>query len=183
MTTVGHFSDARAIAPRTSLTSRIVVLTSTMMFSGGLLAAPATERASAAPSSMRAATDSDHLRTGDDVRGEARLAKRARRRPQPSPPPPAPATTPPDAPAPAAASQPPPPAPPPESPDGAPDEGGGGLEGRRSGPSRIEFDDRLIQGQTNKANAIYLFERRASELRSLVRPRQHYHKEIDESVR
>jgi hypothetical protein len=53
---------------------------------------------------------------------------------------------------------------------------------RRNGPSRIEFDDRLIQGQTNKANAIYLFERRASELRTLVRTRKDYHREIDESL-
>ena len=53
---------------------------------------------------------------------------------------------------------------------------------RRSGPSRIEFDDRLIQGQTNKANAIYLFERRASELRTLVKKRKHFHREIDESL-
>jgi hypothetical protein len=53
---------------------------------------------------------------------------------------------------------------------------------RQNGPSRIEFDDRLIQGQTNKANAIYLFERRASELRTLVKKRRHYHREIDETL-
>lgn len=52
----------------------------------------------------------------------------------------------------------------------------------RRGMARIEFDDRLIQGQTNKANAIYLFERRESALRSLLRKRTHFHEEIDETL-
>lgn len=50
------------------------------------------------------------------------------------------------------------------------------------GPSRIEFDERLIQGQTNKANAIYLFERRESALRSLLKKRTDFHEEIDEAL-
>jgi hypothetical protein len=54
--------------------------------------------------------------------------------------------------------------------------------GRRSGPTRIEFDDRLVQGQTNKANAIYLFERRESALRSLLKKRTHFHDAIDETL-
>ncbi len=54
--------------------------------------------------------------------------------------------------------------------------------GRRSGPARIEFDDRLVQGQTNKANAIYLFERRESALRSLLKKRTQFHDEIDETL-
>jgi hypothetical protein len=54
--------------------------------------------------------------------------------------------------------------------------------GRRGGPARIEFDDRLVQGQTNKANAIYLFERRESALRSLLKKRAHFHDEIDETL-
>lgn len=67
------------------------------------------------------------------------------------------------------------------------DAGGGGGDGGmtsevRRGMSRIEFDDRLIQGQTNKANAIYLFERRESALRSLLRKRTHFHEEIDETL-
>ena len=53
---------------------------------------------------------------------------------------------------------------------------------RRSGPSRIEFDDRLVQGQTNKANAIYLFERRESALRSLLKKRAEFHDQIDETL-
>jgi hypothetical protein len=52
----------------------------------------------------------------------------------------------------------------------------------RRGMGRIEFDDRLIQGQTNKANAIYLFERRESALRSLLKKRTSFHEEIDETL-
>lgn len=55
------------------------------------------------------------------------------------------------------------------------------IGGRRA-MGRIEFDDRLIQGQTNKANAIYLFERRESALRSLLKKRTHFHDEIDETL-
>lgn len=54
--------------------------------------------------------------------------------------------------------------------------------GTRKGPSRMEFDDRLVQGQTNKANAIYLFERRESSLRSLLKKRSDFHDEIDEML-
>ena len=52
----------------------------------------------------------------------------------------------------------------------------------RHGMARIEFDDRLVQGQTNKANAIYLFERRESALRSLLKKRADFHDEIDETL-
>ncbi len=52
----------------------------------------------------------------------------------------------------------------------------------RRGPARIEFDDRLVQGQTNKANAIYLFERRESALRSLLKKRTNFHAEMDEML-
>ncbi len=54
--------------------------------------------------------------------------------------------------------------------------------GARRGPARIEFDDRLVQGQTNKANAIYLFERRESSMRSLLKKRINFHNEIDEML-
>lgn len=61
--------------------------------------------------------------------------------------------------------------------------GAGAAEvGARRGMSRIEFDDRLVQGQTNKANAIYLFERRESSLRSLLKKRTDFHEEIDETL-
>lgn len=55
-------------------------------------------------------------------------------------------------------------------------------EAGRRGPARIEFDDRLVQGQTNKANAIYLFERRESSMRSLLKKRTNFHDEIDEML-
>ena len=58
----------------------------------------------------------------------------------------------------------------------------GNGESARRGMARIEFDDRLVQGQTNKANAIYLFERRASSMRSLLHKRADFHEEIDETL-
>lgn len=52
----------------------------------------------------------------------------------------------------------------------------------RQGPTRVEFDERMLQGQTNKANAIYLFQRRESALRSLVKKRTGFRAEIDEAL-
>jgi hypothetical protein len=69
-------------------------------------------------------------------------------------------------------------APTPSNSAGGPAPAGGNLRGM----SRIEFDDRLIKGQTNKANAIYLFERRESALRSLLKKRTDFHDEIDETL-
>jgi hypothetical protein len=68
--------------------------------------------------------------------------------------------------------------------DAAPSAGGGSVidPSARRGMARIEFDDRLIQGQTNKANAIYLFERRESALRSLLKKRTDFRDEIDETL-
>jgi hypothetical protein len=43
---------------------------------------------------------------------------------------------------------------------------------------RIEFDERLIQGQTAKAGALYLFDRKPSDLRSMVHERSSYRTEI-----
>ena len=43
---------------------------------------------------------------------------------------------------------------------------------------RVEFDARLIQGQTAKAGAVYLFERVGSNLRSMVRERHTFFDEI-----
>ena len=41
----------------------------------------------------------------------------------------------------------------------------------KKGPTRIDFDDRLIQGQTNTSGAIYLLERKETAIRSMVRLR------------
>jgi hypothetical protein len=37
------------------------------------------------------------------------------------------------------------------------------------GPSRIDFDDRLIQGQTNKSGAVYLYDRKELKTPSMLR--------------
>ncbi len=42
------------------------------------------------------------------------------------------------------------------------------------GPTRIDFDDRLIQGQTNKSGAVYLFDRKESGISSMVRRRKSF---------
>jgi len=47
---------------------------------------------------------------------------------------------------------------------------------------RIEFDERLIQGQTAKAGALYLFDRKPSDLRSMVHERESYRTEMVEQV-
>ncbi|MBN2362084.1 MAG: hypothetical protein JXR83_21715 [Deltaproteobacteria bacterium] len=88
------------------------------------------------------------------------------------------------------AEPPPPPVeetPPPASPAadtaGGGGEGGGGeLMGTRRGPARVDFDDRLIQGQTNKSGAIYIFERKNSEIHSMVRRRTSFREEILRSI-
>lgn len=43
---------------------------------------------------------------------------------------------------------------------------------------RVEFDARLIQGQTAKAGAVYLFERVTSNLRSMVRVQNSFRHKI-----
>lgn len=39
------------------------------------------------------------------------------------------------------------------------------------GPTRIDFDDRLVRGQTNKSGAVVLFSRKATGLESMVNGR------------
>ena len=47
------------------------------------------------------------------------------------------------------------------------------------GPTRVNFDERLIKGQTTKAGSVYIFDRQQSQLRSLVkRDRSFRHKII-----
>jgi hypothetical protein len=36
------------------------------------------------------------------------------------------------------------------------------------GPKRIDFDERLIKGQTAKTGSVYIYERKVIELRSMV---------------
>ena len=37
------------------------------------------------------------------------------------------------------------------------------------GPTRIDFDERLIKGQTTKAGSVYIYDRQEINIRSLVR--------------
>lgn len=46
------------------------------------------------------------------------------------------------------------------------------------GPARIDFDDRLIQGQTNKSGAVYLYDRKQLKTRSMIRERESFRSEI-----
>lgn len=50
------------------------------------------------------------------------------------------------------------------------------------GPTRIDFDDRLIQGQTNRAGAVYLYDRKELKTRSMVKKRESFREEIVGSV-
>lgn len=76
----------------------------------------------------------------------------------------------------------PPPPPAPEAPAAGAEAGGGELVGTHRGPARVDFDDRLIQGQTNKSGAIYIFERKNSEIHSMVRRRTSFREEILRSI-
>ena len=57
------------------------------------------------------------------------------------------------------------------------DPGGGGATGVR-GPTRIDFDDRLIQGQSNKSGAVYLYDRKELKVRSMIKKRDNFRDEI-----
>src|SRR6478672_10002251 len=72
---------------------------------------------------------------------------------------------------------PPPPAKSPVKSEEASNEGGGEPV-QHKGPTRIDFDDRLIQGQTNKAGAVYLYDRKELEVRSMVKLRESFRQEI-----
>jgi len=50
------------------------------------------------------------------------------------------------------------------------------------GPTRIDFDDRLIQGQTNKSGAVYLYDRKELKTRSMVKKRETFRDDIVTSV-
>lgn len=50
------------------------------------------------------------------------------------------------------------------------------------GPARIDFDDRLIQGQTNKSGAVYLYDRKELPTKSMVKKRDSFRQEILSTV-
>ena len=37
------------------------------------------------------------------------------------------------------------------------------------GPTRVDFDERLIKGQTTKAGSVYIYDRQEIDIRSLVK--------------
>ncbi len=50
------------------------------------------------------------------------------------------------------------------------------------GPTRINFDERLVKGQTAKAGSVYIYERQEIEIRSLVRERARLRDKIVRTV-
>jgi hypothetical protein len=50
------------------------------------------------------------------------------------------------------------------------------------GPARIDFDDRLIQGQTNKSGAVYLYDRKELKTRSMIKERESFRSETLSTV-
>jgi hypothetical protein len=49
---------------------------------------------------------------------------------------------------------------------------------QQRGPTRIDFDDRLIQGQSNKSGAVYLYDRKELKQRSMIKKRETFREEI-----
>jgi len=49
---------------------------------------------------------------------------------------------------------------------------------QQRGPTRIDFDDRLIQGQTNKSGSVYLYDRKELKQSSMVKKRESFREEI-----
>jgi hypothetical protein len=65
----------------------------------------------------------------------------------------------------------------PSAPEEAPVADSGGAPATR-GPTRIDFDDRLIQGQSNKSGAVYLYDRKELKIRSMIKKRENFREEI-----
>ncbi|MBS2031330.1 MAG: hypothetical protein JST54_25750 [Deltaproteobacteria bacterium] len=57
----------------------------------------------------------------------------------------------------------------------APAAGGGGAP---HGPQRIDFDDRVIEGQSNKSGAVYLYDRKDLQVESMVKQPSTFRAEI-----
>ena len=50
------------------------------------------------------------------------------------------------------------------------------------GPTRVNFDERLIKGQTTKAGSVYIFDRQESEIRSLVDRKRKFRDKIIRTI-
>lgn len=87
-------------------------------------------------------------------------------------------------PAPAPAAKKAPPAAPASTPSGASGSSDGAPQADATaalpsrGPARIDFDDRLIQGQTNKSGSVYLYDRKEMKVRSMIKKRENFRDEI-----
>ena len=46
-------------------------------------------------------------------------------------------------------------------------------------PTRIDFDDRMIQGQTNKAGSVYLYDRKQLTIPSLTKIPENFRSQIE----
>src|SRR5262249_39730682 len=46
------------------------------------------------------------------------------------------------------------------------------------GPTRIDFDDRLVTGQTNKSGSVYLYDRKELKTASMLKMRESFREEI-----
>ncbi|MEL6545349.1 MAG: hypothetical protein AAFQ82_12035 [Myxococcota bacterium] len=51
-----------------------------------------------------------------------------------------------------------------------------------SGPTRIDFDDRLIQGQTKKAGSVYIYNRQQIEIQSLVSIKRTFRQKVIRTI-
>ena len=65
---------------------------------------------------------------------------------------------------------------------GEPDAASAAAAPPQRGPARIDFDDRLIQGQTNKSGAVYLYDRKELKTRSMIRERESFRSETLSTV-
>ena len=50
------------------------------------------------------------------------------------------------------------------------------------GPTRVNFDERLIRGQTTKAGSVYIYDRQEIEIRSLVNRKRSFRHKIIRTV-
>lgn len=64
------------------------------------------------------------------------------------------------------------------APEAAPVAADSGGAPQTRGPTRIDFDDRLIQGQSNKSGAVYLYDRKELKIRSMIKKRENFRDEI-----
>ena len=52
----------------------------------------------------------------------------------------------------------------------------------QTGPSRVDFDDRVVKGQTQGTGSVYIFERQKVEMRSMVHKTRSFRERIITTV-